>query len=74
MLRPIALGLIRAYQKTLSPDHGMWRRPGCIYRPTCSEYTYDAIEKYGVIKGSYLGAQRILRCNPWAKGGYDPVK
>lgn len=74
MFRPLALGLIRLYQATLSPDHGLWRRPGCIYQPTCSMYTYQAIEKYGAAKGLYLGARRILRCNPWAKGGYDPVR
>lgn len=74
MFRQICLGLIRLYQKTISPDHGLWRRPGCIYRPTCSEYTYQAIEKYGVMKGSWLGAKRIGRCHPWAKGGWDPVE
>ncbi len=74
MFRAFALSLIRLYQRTLSPDHGIWRRPGCIYRPTCSEYTYDAIKKYGVLRGSILGGKRILRCHPWAKGGYDPVK
>ncbi len=70
----VALQLIRLYQATLSPDHGPWRRPGCIYQPTCSEYTYQAIEKYGIIKGTFLGAKRIGRCHPWAKGGYDPVR
>lgn len=47
---------------------------GCRYQPTCSEYMYDAVKKYGVGKGIYLGSFRILRCNPWAKGGFDPVK
>lgn len=74
MFRQICLGLIRLYQKTISPDHGLWRRPGCIYQPTCSQYTYEAIEKYGVVKGSWMGAKRIGRCHPWAHGGYDPVK
>lgn len=73
MFRSLALGLIRLYQKTLSPDHGPWKRPGCIYEPSCSEYTYQAIEKYGIIKGIFLGAKRIGRCHPWAKGGYDPL-
>lgn len=45
----------------------------CIYTPTCSQYSIEAIEKYGAFKGSYLTAKRILRCNPFAKGGYDPV-
>ena len=45
----------------------------CIYTPTCSQYGIEAIEKYGVLKGGLLTAWRILRCNPFAKGGYDPV-
>ncbi len=73
MLRSFALKLIRLYQATLSPDHGLWRRPGCIYQPTCSEYTYQAIEKYGIVRGTVLGIRRILRCHPWARGGFDPV-
>ncbi|OGK40547.1 membrane protein insertion efficiency factor YidD [Candidatus Roizmanbacteria bacterium RIFCSPHIGHO2_12_FULL_44_10] len=45
----------------------------CRFRPTCSQYTYQAVEKYGVIKGLYLGMRRILRCHPWSRGGYDPA-
>lgn len=45
----------------------------CKYEPTCSRYTYQAIEKYGSLKGIYLGVSRIIRCHPWAKGGYDPI-
>ncbi|MCO5211684.1 MAG: membrane protein insertion efficiency factor YidD [Caldilinea sp.] len=45
----------------------------CRFYPTCSSYTYQAIEKYGVAKGSWMGFKRILRCNPWNKGGFDPV-
>lgn len=48
--------------------------PRCKYIPTCSQYALDAIEKYGVIKGSLMSALRILRCNPFSKGGFDPVK
>ncbi len=47
--------------------------PVCRFTPTCSAYTYQAIDKYGVIKGGYLGAKRILKCHPFHKGGYDPV-
>lgn len=78
MFRKSAIFLIRIYQHTLSFDHGPLRfffpRGFCIYHPTCSEYTAQAIGKYGVIKGIVLGSWRILRCNPWSKGGDDPVK
>jgi hypothetical protein len=46
----------------------------CKFEPSCSEYTYQAIDKHGVFKGLVFGTWRILRCNPWSKGGYDPVK
>jgi len=76
-MRKVALLLIRAYQRTLSPDHGLlsdkYPHGFCRYNPTCSTYTYQAIEKYGIIKGSLMGMWRILRCNPWSKGGNDPV-
>jgi len=70
------LGFIRFYQKTFSPDHGPWSPihpwPGvCKFRPTCSEYAYQAIVKYGLIKGAIKSIKRILRCNPWSKGGWD---
>ncbi|MGB0757600.1 MAG: membrane protein insertion efficiency factor YidD [Patescibacteria group bacterium] len=73
----ILLGLIRLYQKTLSLDHGPLRflRPygQCRFHPTCSEYTYQAIVKYGSARGVYKGAKRIARCHPWSDGGYDPL-
>ena len=69
-LKKILLIIIRFYRRFLSPLKG---RPTCIYVPTCSEYAAEAIEKYGVIKGGLLAAWRILRCNPFSKGGYDPV-
>ena len=77
-MKQIAVTLIRLYQRTLSPDHS-WlahRFPGgyCRFQPTCSQYTLEAIEKYGVLKGSGLGTVRIIRCNPWNPGGYDPVR
>jgi hypothetical protein len=72
------LKLIRVYQKTISFDHGIFRHffPNgyCRFHPTCSEYGYQAVEKYGVIKGGWLALWRIIRCNPWNKGGNDPLK
>ena len=72
-----ALKAIRWYLRTLSFDHGPMKElfPGgfCRYSPSCSEYTYQAIEKYGIWKGGLMGVWRILRCNPFSKGGYDPV-
>jgi len=62
--------LIRIYRKYISPLKG---RATCIYYPTCSLYAIQALEKYGLLKGSYLAVKRILRCHPFAKGGYDPV-
>lgn len=70
--------LIKIYQKSLSFDHGLLKRyypyGFCRFRPTCSEYAIDAITKKGALKGSFISAYRILRCNPWNKGGWDPVK
>lgn len=79
MPKRLALSVIKIYQKTISPDHGVIfknRFPVgyCKFQPTCSQYTFKAIEKYGTIKGSLMGFFRILRCNPWNKGGFDPVK
>ena len=64
-----ALGLIRAYQHTLSHLFG----GSCRFYPSCSEYTYGAIERYGVMRGGWLGFRRIMRCHPFTRGGYDPV-
>lgn len=63
------LWLIQLYRVGLSPTH----RPCCRYIPTCSQYALQAVEKYGALKGGYLALRRILRCNPFHKGGYDPV-
>jgi len=75
MCKKTILKLIRFYQKTLSPDHGFFKRfyknGYCRFDPTCSQYCYLAIEKYGTVKGIGKGIWRILRCNPWSKGGYD---
>ena len=76
--RLLVLKLIRIYQKTLSFDHGIFHHlfpyGYCRFQPTCSEYGYQAVERYGVIKGGLMAIWRILRCNPWNKGGHDPVK
>lgn len=64
-----ALGLIRLYQHTLSHLFG----GSCRFYPSCSEYTYGAIERYGVMRGGWLGFRRIMRCHPFTRGGYDPV-
>ena len=64
------LWLIRLYRAGISPYK---RRPCCRYIPTCSEYAATAVERFGAARGGYLAARRILRCNPWSKGGYDPV-
>lgn len=69
-MKKILLGIIRFYQKYLSGAKGY---SSCKYYPTCSRYAIEAIEKYGAFKGSRLAAWRILRCNPFSKGGYDPV-
>lgn len=70
-MKKLVLKMIRFYQKHISPLKGSGC---CIYTPTCSEYTRLAVEKYGVIKGLLKGAWRILRCNPFCKGGEDPLK
>ena len=68
-MKKIFLILIRFYQTAISP----YTSPKCKYYPTCSQYTYEAIEIHGAFKGFFMGLWRILRCNPWSKGGYDPV-
>jgi putative membrane protein insertion efficiency factor len=68
-MKYIGMGLIRVYQLTLAKV----LPPSCRFEPSCSHYTYEAINKYGLIKGSWMGFKRILRCNPFNPGGYDPV-
>jgi putative membrane protein insertion efficiency factor len=67
--RAVLLGLIRLYQLTLSP----WLGRTCRYEPTCSHYAAEAIERFGVFRGVWLAANRIGRCHPWGRSGYDPV-
>jgi putative membrane protein insertion efficiency factor len=65
----LAVLMIRGYQVTLSP----LLPSACRYQPTCSAYAIEAVERYGVVRGVWMGARRILRCHPFARGGYDPV-
>lgn len=68
-MKRILIKLIRLYQKYISPC----TRSHCIYTPTCSQYGIEAITKYGAFKGGFMTLWRIIRCNPFAKGGFDPV-
>lgn len=76
--RVLAVKIIRIYQKTLSFDHGplknFYPHGFCRFYPSCSQYGLEAIEKYGIIRGGVMTLWRVLRCNPWNKGGHDPVK
>ena len=69
-MKKLMLAMIRFYRRNLSRRK---RKPTCRYIPTCSEYAQTAIERYGALKGGRMAAWRILRCNPFSKGGYDPV-
>jgi len=69
-MKRFMIAVIRGYQTYISP----MLRPSCRFQPTCSQYAVEAIEKYGAIKGGGMAIWRILRCNPFGKGGYDPVK
>lgn len=70
ILQYLFLAIVKFYQKFISP----MRPPCCRYYPTCSQYAVEALKKYGPIKGGGMAIWRVLRCNPWSKGGYDPVK
>ena len=69
MMKKLFLGVIRFYRKNISPA----TPSTCKYIPTCSQYGLEAIERFGALKGGLLTVWRILRCNPWSRGGYDPV-
>lgn len=70
MFGKLLVMLVRIYQIFISP----LTAPSCRFYPTCSEYAITAVKRYGPFKGTYMGIRRILRCNPWNPGGYDPVK
>lgn len=76
-MKRFILGFIRYYQRTFSLDHGpfkfLYPNGYCKYYPSCSEYGYQAFDKRGIFLGFFLTSWRILRCNPWSKGGLDPV-
>jgi putative membrane protein insertion efficiency factor len=69
VFKSITLHLLRGYKRAVSPCF----LPACRYVPTCSEYAMEAVERYGVLRGGAMSAWRLLRCHPFAKGGYDPV-
>lgn len=74
--KKMIIGIIRLYQKTFSPDHGLFAAItmiGCRYYPSCSEYTIRAIQRDGVLQGIMRGIWRILRCNPFSRGGVDDI-
>ena len=72
-MKKLLIKLINLYKKIISSWFSA-KGVNCKYYPTCSQYSKEAIEKYGAIKGSLLSIKRILKCNPFSKGGYDPLK
>ncbi len=70
MISKLAVAMIRGYKRTLSP----MLPPSCRFSPSCSQYALEALEKYGLLKGTALGIYRLLRCHPFSRGGFDPVK
>jgi uncharacterized protein len=70
MFKKVGVALIKVYRRVASP----MLPPSCRFTPSCSLYTLQAIEKYGLLRGGSMGARRLLRCHPFSDGGYDPVK
>jgi len=79
-MKSLLISLIRAYQRTLSPETGIMtavlfgNRPTCVFYPSCSSYAAEAIARHGAITGVVLGARRLSRCHPWHMPAFDPVK
>ncbi|EPY2278731.1 membrane protein insertion efficiency factor YidD [Clostridium sporogenes] len=69
-MKNLLICIIKIYSKYISP----LKRPSCRFYPTCSQYSMEAIEKYGALKGTLISIKRIIRCHPFNKGGYDPLK
>ncbi|MCR4329812.1 MAG: membrane protein insertion efficiency factor YidD [Candidatus Roizmanbacteria bacterium] len=79
MIKRVIIWLIHIYVWASTPMRTLLKVLGlpsesCRFQPTCSQYSIDAVQKYGALKGMYKGTLRILRCNPWSKGGFDPLK
>lgn len=70
MIKGILKGLIKLYQRWISP----LKKPSCRFYPSCSQYAIDALSKYGALKGSWMTVKRISKCHPFHPGGYDPVR
>jgi uncharacterized protein len=70
MFKTVSIALIRIYRRVVSP----MLPPACRFTPSCSLYALEAIEKYGLLRGGFMGVRRLLRCHPFSEGGYDPVK
>jgi putative membrane protein insertion efficiency factor len=68
-VKRLGIGMIHLYRVVFA-----WAPSSCRYEPSCSRYTEQAIERYGLLRGSWMGAKRIARCNPFSAGGYDPVR
>ena len=69
-MKTVLIGLLRFYKAAMSP----LLPPSCRFVPTCSEYAAEAVQRYGALRGSWMGLRRLLRCHPFHPGGYDPVK
>jgi len=77
LIKQFVIGLIVLYQKTLSPDHGLFRarfpHGFCRFYPSCSEYAKQAVDRYGVVRGLWMGIKRVGRCNPWTEPQVDQI-